>query len=282
VGLDGPLLRLGASVARAMVEIFKDIAADNELFTTFSLITAAELPEYARIVTRLEVAAVESLPDGDRTLLTALALRLIPARHRLGGIDDAFMAGVVTARRRFAESLPPALAAGFAPYDRTRYFVGGTLLENVLFGKVVATSSLAVKKVNAIVDEVIARHGLRDLVMETGLDFHVGLFGNRLAPLQRQKMALARALVKRPQVLVLDEALAALEPEKRPEMHQRLTGAMKGRTLVAVVERLDLARHYDRVVVLEEGRVAEMGPYPELAGRDGALHRLLTQAGLAP
>src|SRR5262249_43947035 len=162
---------------------------------------------------------------------------------------------VVTARRRFAETLPPMLARSFVPYDRERYFADGTLLENLLFGKVVATSSLAVKKVNAIVEELIRAHGLREVVLEAGLAYHVGLFGSRLSAAQRQRVALARALVKRPDILLLDQAMSNLEPDKRAELSQRLIQAMKGHTILAVVDRLDLARHYDRVVVLEAGKV---------------------------
>ncbi len=280
VGLRDDLLRLGTEIAREMVEIFRDIAPDNELFANFSLITANELPEYTRLVSRLERASPETLPAEDQERLISLSLRLIPARHRLGRIDEAFKAKVVTARRRFADTLPPALASSFEPYDRERYFADGTLLENMLFGKVVATSSLAVKKVNAIVEEVIVEHGLREVVLEAGLDYHVGLSGSRLSPAQRQKVALARALLKGPHILILDQAVSALEPDKRAEMHQRLTVAMKGRTIIAVVDRLDLARHYDRVVVLDAGKVAEQGSYQELAGREGLFRLLARQAGI--
>lgn len=281
VALEAPLLTLGAAVAREMVEIFKDIPADHELFANFSLISAAELPEYSRIVARLERATPDILPAEDRHRLTALALRLIPARHRLGRIDEGFMARVVTARHRFAETLPGDLAASFVPYDRERYFAEGTLLDNMLFGKVLATSSLAVKRVNAILEEVIVSHGLREVVMQTGLDYHVGLTGSRLSPVQRQKVALARALLKRPHILLLDAALAVLEPDKRAEMHQRLTGAMKGRTIIAVVERVDLTRHYDRIVVLDAGKVAETGTYQELTAHEGLFRQLVAQSGLA-
>src|SRR5262245_45666207 len=203
VGLREDLLRLGAEIAREMVEIFRDIAPDNELFANFSLIAASELPEYARLTSRLERAGAETLPPPDQERLITLSLRLIPARHRLGRIDDAVREKVVAARRRFAETLPPAIAEGFAPYDRERYFAGGALLENVLFGKVLATSSQAVKKVNAVVEQVIVEHGLREVVLEAGLEFPVGLAGSRLSSAQRQRVALARALLKRPHILIL-------------------------------------------------------------------------------
>ncbi len=209
-GLRADLLRLGGEIAREMVEIFRDIPADNELFANFSLITAGELPEYTRLVTRLDRAGADGLPAEDQERLIALSLRLIPARHRLGRVDEPFIAKVVATRHRFAETLPEALARGFAPYDRERYFADGTLLENILFGKVLATSSLAVKKVNAIVEEVIGAHGLREVVLEAGLEYHVGLAGSKLSPAQRQRVALTRALLKRPQILILDEAVSAL------------------------------------------------------------------------
>jgi ABC-type multidrug transport system fused ATPase/permease subunit len=281
VELDGPLLQLGADLARDMVEIFKDIAADNELFARFSLVTAGELPEYAEIVARMGRGTLAQLPVADRDRLIRLALRLIPARHRLGQIDEAFVAKVLEARHRFAETLPPELAATFAPYDRERYFADGTLLDNLLFGKVVATSSLAVKKVNAIVEEVIEAAELRGLVLEVGLDHHVGLFGSRLSASQRQRIALARVLLKRPEILILDGALAPLEPGERRELHQRVLTAMKDRSVIAVVERPDLARLYDRVVVLDAGTVVETGTYQELMGQqDSLLRRIATQAGV--
>jgi ABC-type multidrug transport system fused ATPase/permease subunit len=281
VELGGALVELGADVARDMVEIFKDIAGDNELFARFSLVTASELPEYAQLVARIGRTPLTDLAAADRDRLIRLALRLIPARHRLGRIDEPFVARVLAARRRFAETLPPDLAESFVPYDRERYFADGTLLDNLLFGKVVATSSLAVKKVNAIVEEVLEAGDLRGLVLEVGLEHHVGLFGGRLSPPQRQRVALARVLLKRPGILILDGALSAIEPDERMELHRRVLTAMKDRTVVAVAERPDLARLYDHVVVLDAGAVVETGTYQELIAREnGVLRRIAIQAGV--
>ena len=281
VELGGALVELGADVARDMVEIFKDIAGDNELFARFSLVTASELPEYAQLVARIGRTPLTDLAAADRDRLIRLALRLIPARHRLGRIDEPFVARVLAARRRFAETLPPDLAESFVPYDRERYFADGTLLDNLLFGKVVATSSLAVKKVNAIVEEVLEAGNLRGLVLEVGLDHHVGLFGGRLSLPQRQRVALARVLLKRPGILILDGALSAIEPDERMELHRRVLTAMKDRTVVAVAERPDIARLYDHVVVLDAGAVVETGTYQELIAREnGVLRRIAIQAGV--
>ena len=188
---------------------------------------------------------------------------------------------MLAARHRFAETLPPDLAASFVPYDRERYFADGTLLDNLLFGKVVATSSLAVKKVNAIAEEILEAAGLRALVLEVGLDHHVGLFGGRLSLPQRQRMALGRVLLKRPDILILDGAMSALEPGERMELHRRVLEAMKDRTVIAAVERPDLARLYDLVVVLDAGAVVETGTYRELLAQDpGVFRRLAAEAGV--
>ena len=277
VGLEAPLLALGANVAKEMVEIFKDISPDNELFANYSLITATELPEFVPLASRLERTDPGRLPAEDQERLLALSLRVIPARHRLGRIDAAFMASVVAARHRFVETLPAELGT-FVPYDRARYVADRTLMENLLFGRVQSTSNIAVKRVNAIVENFILSHDLRNVVLEAGLTHHVGMGGSRLSPAQRQKVALARALIKRPNILLLDEPLRMLEPEKREAIHQRLTQAMRGRTIIAVLDHADLARLYDQVAVLEGGKVVEVGTHAELSAREGAFHRLAAKA----
>lgn len=277
VGLEGSLLALGASAAKEMVDIFKDISPDNELFVNYSLITATELPEFLLLVARLERTDPAELPAEDRGRLIGLSLRVIPARHRLGRIDDAFMAGVVAARQRFVATLPPELGS-FVPYDRARYFADRTLMENLLFGRVHSTSNIAVKRVNAILESFILSHGLGDVVLEAGLTYHVGVGGGRLSPVQRQKVALARALLKRPTILILDEPLKLLEGEQRAEIQRGLRQAMRGRTIIAMLSQADQAREYELVMVLEAGKAVEVGTFDELSARGGTFHRLAAKA----
>jgi len=91
---------------------------------------------------------------------------------------------------------------------------------------------------------------------------------------QRQRIALARALIHRPQLLILDEATSALDTESEMLVQQALNNLMAGRTTIVIAHRLSTVRRADRIVVLDAGRVAEMGAHQELLRLDGIYRRL--------
>ena len=107
--------------------------------------------------------------------------------------------------------------------------------------------------------------------MAHGFDTSLGDQGIRLSGGQRQRLAIARALLKDPEILILDEATSSLDSISEQAVQQSLERLMKGRTVVAIAHRLSTIEHADWVVVLENGRVVEQGPYYELIAREGAL-----------
>jgi ABC-type multidrug transport system fused ATPase/permease subunit len=112
-------------------------------------------------------------------------------------------------------------------------------------------------------------------VIVVGLDYLVGSGGARLSPSQRQKVALARAALKRPDLLALNEATAVLDPASEARILDQLKGEFAGRSIVASLSRPSLGRAFDRVLVMDQGRLVDEGAYETLSQPDGPLAPLM-------
>ena len=208
-------------------------------------------------------------------MLLSLPFRIVPARHRLDVITDNMKARVLEARRAFADDLPETLAGSVEFFDAGRYNAAATLQDNILFGKLAYGQARGVERVGALISEVVDALDLRPAVMEVGLDFQVGIGGARLSGSQRQKLAIARAVLKRPDILILNEATAALDSASQASLLEGLLEEFKGRGLIWALHRAGLARHFDRVLVMRSGKIAQQGTFDELDREGSDLRELL-------
>ncbi|MGE0119358.1 MAG: ABC transporter transmembrane domain-containing protein [Dongiaceae bacterium] len=274
-GVADALLTMGRRIAETMVELFADLPPGHPFFEQFSFIDADDLPEFRALLGRIEKTAVTALGREDRAKLIALSLPYVEARHRLDLIDESMEAKLLAARHAFAENLPAELIGAVEFYDEERYNAASTLQDNVLFGRLVHGQAQAAERIGRLIAEVLNSLGLRRAVLEVGLDYQVGIAGKRLSAAQRQKIDLARALVKRPDILILNEATALLDAAAQTRVMENILAARRGQSVVWMLHRPSLARSFDRVLVMRAGRIVEQGPAAELTRPGTALHDLM-------
>jgi putative ABC transport system ATP-binding protein len=278
VGLIEDLVEAGREVAETMVELFADLPPDHAFFEQYSFIGANDLPEFAAILGRAEKGRTAVLPAPDRTKLLSLPFKLIPARHRLDVIDENMQRRLLEARRVFRADLPPEGRIQIEFFDAERYNAAASVQDNILFGKIAYGEADAPVRVPAALAEVIDALALRQTVIEVGLEYNVGPGGSRLSLAQRQVVGIARAILKRPDLLVLNEATSALDGQAQVSVAKGIKAEFEGRGVIWVLHRASLVRNFDYALVLSNGKLQEQGTPAELAERKDSLLTLLAAA----
>src|SRR5713101_2922724 len=264
LALTDDLVEAGREVAATMTEMFAGLPAEHEFFEQFSFISANDLPEFAAILATTENSGTKALSPEQRRKLLSLPFKLIAARHRLGVLDDAMQQRLLEARRVFRAELPAEARGQIEFFDPDRYNAAASLQDNILFGKIAYGEADAAVRVPQVLGEVLEALSLRPAVIDVGLDYHVGTAGSRLSAAQRQRTAIARALLKRPDMLILNEATTALDGPGQAKASEGLRQEMAGRSLFWVLHRASLARNFDRVLVMSGGKLQEQGRPAEL------------------
>jgi ATP-binding cassette subfamily B protein len=282
------ILQATRDLAVALVDVTQHLARLSEALAT--LLVPHRLRDHpeATSLVRSGTVALENIdfcyPDG-RRVFSNFSLRIEPGQHvglvgqsgcgkstlfvLLQRFYDVQGGRIVLGGQDLARVTQESLRAAIAVVPQDISLFHRSIMENIRYGRPDAS--------DADVQEAIVAANCGDFIenLPEGVATVVGDRGVKLSPGQRQRIGIARAFLKDAPILLLDEATSALDSESEEAVRQALDRLMGGRTVIAIAHRLSSLRNFDRIVVLQAGRVCEDGPPQVLVRSKGVYCNLV-------
>ncbi|WP_181832769.1 ABC transporter transmembrane domain-containing protein [Bosea caraganae] len=265
-----PLAEVGARIVSTVVEIFEGLPQGHALFERYAFGASFDLEKLNELAATLAKQDMRQPldPETERDLV-ALALGYIEPKHRLNLVGEPLRRRLLRARASFKAHLPGDAAGDIEFYDPEKIMHGASVRDNLLFGRIGFGVADAGKKVAQIIRAALARSGLEAELYRLGLDTDCGNRGRYLPPRLRFAVPLAQALIKTPQIAVLDPTALLATTSKGPDIVRRLREHCAGVTLFLLLGDASLAKDITpRIVFHGTSGVIEDGNGEEQAERD--------------
>jgi ATP-binding cassette subfamily B protein len=278
-------------LARVYAELQNAVASAERVFSLVD--TEPEVQDRpgavdpGTVLQTVEFDGVDFYYEAGKPVLQKFNLRIEPGETiALVGSTGGGKSTIVNLLCRFYEPREGAIRIGGQDYRdltlhalhsrigvvlQTPYLFSGTIRENIRYGRLDAT--------DAEVEEAAQVAGAHDFIvrMEKGYEEQVGEGGNMLSVGQKQLISLARAVLAQPEIFIMDEATSSVDTLTEALIQRGMEALMRGRTSVVIAHRLSTIRRADRILVIEDGRIAEMGSHAQLLRKQGHYYRLYTQ-----
>jgi ABC-type multidrug transport system fused ATPase/permease subunit len=275
MALTDSLLSLGIDLVRQSVNF--NAAEDGvELSSGITPIPPDQLGTYRILLNRLGEKSPNHLPSADQNSLLGLALQFTSGHHKLVTIQPELSEKIVQCRKAWKEWSEKTLPDQFNPFQTTRYIQEQSILNNILFGRIKTEHSSIQEKISQDIIRLLIEEDCLESIAEAGMEHHLGSMGNKLSGGQKQKLAIARVLLKEPEVILMDESTSALDNKSQARIQRLIEQRWRNkRTVIAVVHRLDSIEGFNKIAVMKEGKLAEFGTYSELIEQKGLLYELV-------
>jgi ABC-type multidrug transport system fused ATPase/permease subunit len=255
LGLEKDLLQLAVDMVDLLRKIFGVDGTDHPLFRKLGVDTetfeaAVKLRDNQRPDGTLSMADKASL----------LAVTFAMSADKLGSaFPEDITDKVLAIRQAHGNALQDSLSELFDPISRDAPVAGLTVLENALFGKMADTSSAKADDLRKLVADALYEAELEGLVLDLIYDMPLTLGGNNLPALLTETLAISRATIKRPQVLILDNVLSSYEPETRNSLPSKLRRLLPRSTIICLEPKFPDNAAFDAKFVLQQGRISTVG-----------------------
>ena len=258
-----PLFEMGKQVASTTLELFGDLDPENPFFDQLTYMNPDDLPVYREVLANIGEKSLSEVTEKNRTMIMRLSLSYIEEQNRLGLLTEELTEKILTARKSLREKLEALPVMPVAFYETDTYNSAASIQDNVLLGRISNTVAEGYERVSAAIRELLDELQLTDDVFRMGLTFDIGSGGKRLSETQRQKLHLARALLKHPDMLIVNQALNSLGTREQGKMvrmvldRTKSDGANAGMGVVWAPMQTPLAEMFDRILIFEEGVLIE-------------------------
>jgi len=266
-GLTSRFVETGCKLAALKAEIFKDLPPGHEFFSRFSFISPEDIPAFEAILRSMKAKGIAALSEKDKEMLIGLPFRLVEAQHHVNLITEDLRERILTARRLFRDGLPDHLRGAIQFFDAGHYNSACSIIENIIFGKLASDKASSISEVSRMVSEVVDELQLRDSLTLIGLEYPVGVGAAHLTAAQKQKVALARCLLKRPDILIMSDALSTLDLEEQLEIIASVKLELQDRTLILFESDETHLRLFENALLMDQGKIVKHGETSEESGQ---------------
>ena len=261
-GLDVDLVDMGMRIAETFDELFHDLPEDHPHFDQFDLIASSEISAIRELRQQCLGKNIGNISAEDQQTWIGLSVRYSEPKYRFGLLDENLMEKVVVTRKLLHNNMPNEMKRGIDMYDPGRFLPSANMLDNIVFGKLDRKIKNAEQKLRDLIAPLIdVQAGLYNSIYSIGLDFNVGPSGRRLTPVQRQKLNLARALMRKSDYYILNKPVSGLDNVQQGGIIEGTLALFKSQNhapgIIWAVASEANAKHFNRKISFSGNKIID-------------------------